>query len=493
MSKPDKGLIRKLVGYYSDPLGFVREVFPWGQGLLAGEEGPDVWQAEVLEDLGRMGKESSAAVRLAVASGHGVGKTALISWIILWFMSTRAHPQIVVTANTRFQLETKTWRELAKWHRLSVNRDWFEWTSTKFYYREHRETWFAAAIPWSKERSEAFAGTHEKDVLFLYDEASLIDAAIWEVTEGAMTTPGAVWVVFGNPTRNRGRFRECFGRFRHRWRRRQVDARTAKMANQAQIREWIEDYGEDSDFVRVRVKGQFPRASGNQLIGEDLVTSAAGRSLHKSVYRHGAKVLGVDVARFGDDQSVVIRRQGLAVLGIKKYREVDTMRLASIVGEEVVKWRPDAVFIDEVGIGAGVVDRLRQLGFEVFGVNAGARAGDSRRYYNLRAEMWVKMRDWLKSGGAIPLDVELQTDLIGPEYGFDASDRLQLEKKEDMKKRGLASPDCADALALTFAFPVAARGPGSRAVEVVTEYDLFGPRPEGGKGRRWEEQSISLR
>ncbi|MFH1091634.1 MAG: terminase, partial [Pseudomonadota bacterium] len=300
-------LMEDVAGFGHDPLGFVHYVFPWGEGALEGHAGPDSWQEDVLNELGR-GSAGTAALRLAVASGHGIGKTALIAWITLWFISTRAHPQIVVTANTKPQLETKTWRELAKWHKLALNHDWFEWTSTKFYLQEHPETWFAAAIPWSKERPEAFQGAHERHVLMIYDEGSAIDQAIWEATEGAMTTPGAVWVVFGNPTRNTGAFRQCFGRQRHRWITRQIDSRTAKMADKAQIQRWIEDYGEDSDFVRVRVKGEFPRAASNQSIPSDLVEAAAGKSLSPEVYSRAPRTLGVDVARFGDDQTVIVRR-----------------------------------------------------------------------------------------------------------------------------------------------------------------------------------------
>jgi hypothetical protein len=263
----DRDLAKRLSGYALDPLGFVRAVFPWGQGALAGEAGPDDWQADLLTALGQALRQAQAtgdAVRFAVASGHGVGKTALSAWLVLWFLSTRDHPQVVVTANTAAQLRNKTWRELAKWHRLAANKPWFVWTSDRFVFAESSETWFAAAVPWSKDRPEAFAGTHEKHVLMLFDEASAIADDIWDVAEGAMATPGALWVALGNPTRNSGRFRECFRRYRHRWTTRGVDSRQARKANGAQIQRWIEDYGEDSDFVRVRVRGVFPRAGNSQ-------------------------------------------------------------------------------------------------------------------------------------------------------------------------------------------------------------------------------------
>lgn len=459
--------------FYADPLGFVFFAFPWGEGGLKGQDGPDEWQVEVLRELGRGSISAQEAVRIAIASGHGIGKTALVAWIILWFIATRAHPQIVVTSNTKPQLETKTWRELSKWHKLMLGRDEFEWTATKFYMRANPETWFAAAITWSKERSEAFAGTHEENVLVIFDEASLIDDAIWEVAEGAMTTPGAFWVAFGNPTRNTGRFRECFGRFRHRWTGKQIDSRTAKMANKAEIDRWIEDYGDDSDFVRVRVKGQFPRASSLQFIGVDLVEAAAGRHVREDQYNDMPRIIGVDVARFGDDQSVIIRRQGLASWTPRKFREVDNMALVGLILQEIETWRPDAVFIDAGG-GTGVIDRLRQLGHHVIEVHFGAEATDKQHYRNKRAEMWGRTRDWLKAGGAIANDQDLRADLIGPEYGFTDKDQIQLERKEDMKARGLASPDCGDALALTFAYHVDRiedYGRGAHTRMAKTDYD----------------------
>ena len=474
----------RIAAFREDPLGFVRDVFPWGEGALIGEDGPDEWQAAFLGTLGEEVASARDAVKIAVASGHGVGKTALCAWILLWFLSTRPHPQVVVTANTKPQLEGKTWRELAKWHKLARHGHWFEWTATKFYLGQHPETWFASAVPWSRERSEAFAGTHEKHVLVVFDEASAIADEIWDVTEGAMTTPAATWLVFGNPTRNAGRFRECWRRYRHRWITREVDSRTAKKANKTQIEKWVADYGEDSDFVRVRVRGVFPRAASSQFIGSDAIFEAQRRE--PPPVDHAPVVMGVDVARFGDDQSVILVRQGQAVLDVQGYRGLDTMQTAARVGEAIRKWRPNGVLIDGVGVGGGVVDRVRQLGFRVTDVNAGAKAGDANSFYNLRAEMWSKMRDWL-GAGCLPADHrELADDLMAPEYGFDGRNRLQIEKKDDMKARGVPSPDWGDALALTFAAPVGDGAMEHRPAHAEAAYDPFdhdgaaGLRPRAG-------------
>lgn len=476
----EAALVESVVLWRDDPLRYVREAFDWRRGDLLEHDGPDVWQVDILEAVGgaiRSGASMQEALRVAVASGHGVGKSALVAWLILWAMSTRPHLNGVVTANTGTQLETKTWRELAVWHKRAINAHWFRWSATKFSQVDHPDTWFVAAIPWAKERSEAFAGQHAEHVLVIYDEASAIDDVIWQVSEGAMTTAGAMWFAFGNPTRNTGRFRECFGRFRHRWITRQVDSRTARMANKAQLKQWVDDYGEDSDFVRIRVRGVFPRAGSSQFIDADTIEAARTRAVDAD---HGAPlVMGVDVARFGDDQSVIRFRKGRDARSIppQAYRGIDTMALAGHVAHWAQRTNPAAVFVDGNGVGGGVVDRLRQLGVQVIEVQAGATARNESDYANKRAEMWGDLRDWLKGGGAVDDMHELLADLGGVEYGFDVRQRVQLERKDDMKKRGLASPDHGDALALTFAEPIMrqdVRAGVHLPATAESDYDIFG-------------------
>lgn len=469
------------VGMHMDnPSLFVQTAFTWGRGPLADYAGPDAWQAETLEEISAAvasGKSKQEAIRIATASGHGIGKSALVAWIILWAMlvpDTRG----VVTANTEAQLKGKTWAELAKWHRLCLYKNLWDCTATALISRaaEHTKTWRVDMVPWSERNTEAFAGLHNKGrrVLLMFDEASAIPDVIWEVSEGALTDADTeiIWCCFGNPTRNTGRFRECFGRYAHRWSTRRVDSRTAAMTNKALIRSWIDDYGEDSDFVRVRVKGEFPLAGSSQFIPSDTVASARGRSLTPEMYSHAPRILALDVARFGEDASVITKRQGLYCAPQRIFRNLDLMTLSGIVAKEIETWRPAVVFIDGVGIGAGVVDRLRQLGFDVTDAQAGAQALNPLKYRNRRAEMWDGMREWLKNG-AIPDDSALCDDLTGIEYGFTPLDALQLERKEDMKKRGLASPDRADSLALTFYAPVYVHS-GNVPRTARTTYDVMG-------------------
>jgi hypothetical protein len=468
---PEDRLIDLMAGCTRDPLRFVMVAFPWGEGELQGHAGPDDWQRGILVAVKDGLVTVAEALQIAVASGHGVGKSALVSWLILWALSTMPDTKGVVTANTETQLRTKTWAELAKWHRLSICKHWFIVTATAIYSvdPEHERTWRVDAIAWSERNTEAFAGLHNQGrrILAIFDEASAIPDIIWETTEGALTDQGTeiVWAVFGNPTRNTGRFRECFGRFRHRWVTRQIDSRTARLTNKEQIEQWVKDYGEDSDFVRVRVRGTFPRAGTLQFISSEVVEGAMSDKREAAVTLYDPLVMGVDVARFGDDASVIVVRRGRDARSFKaiKLRNVDTMILAARVVDEAAQLKVDAIFVDGGGVGGGVVDRLRALHQPVYEVQFGGKADRNIQtasgavaYANKRAEMWGLMRDWLEVG-MLPNDNELRDDLTGVEYGYTMQggiDKIQLERKEDMRRRGLASPDHADALCLTFAYPV---------------------------------------
>jgi len=451
----EQQLLEEIAEFYDDPLGYVMWAFPWGEagGPLEEYDGPDEWQIEQMEYIRKsIQNDPEKTIRDATSSGHGIGKTAEVSWIILWFMSTRAHANIVVTANTTSQLTTKTWRELALWQKRAINGHWFDWAASSFKHKDHPETWMANAIPNTEHNSEAFAGLHAKHVMTIYDEASGIPDKIWEVSEGAVTTPGAMWLCYGNPTKNTGRFVSCFTTDKGRWNTRKVDSRTCKMTNKKELQEWVEAYGEDSDFVRVRIRGEFPRAGSMQFVPSDIVDYGMALDLPMDAYIHLPIIFGVDVARYGDDKSVIAIRQGRKVHEIRKFRELNTMQLAV----EVVMAKKDypecaIMFVDGVGVGAGVVDRLRQLGHDVFEVNAGSKADDDELYYNKRVEMWDRLRKALRTGLDLPYDTDTRAALIGIEYGFDDKERMRLERKKDMKKRGLDSPDEGDALAHTYA------------------------------------------
>jgi hypothetical protein len=230
-----------------NPYAFVDFTFPWGEpGELEKADGPDHWQTVLLKTIEKELPNTKTALRMAVRSGHSIGKTAFLTWIALWWLSTRVNSKVVITANTKMQLDDKTWRELGKWHNLSIHKHWFNRTATKLAHVANPDRWYAINTPWSAERSEAFAGTHETNVLYIFDEASAIEDVIWEVSEGAMSNPeggDCMWLAFGNPTRNVGRFSRCFKRDSihrgGRWHTFEIDARKAKVSNKDEINAWI--------------------------------------------------------------------------------------------------------------------------------------------------------------------------------------------------------------------------------------------------------------
>jgi len=451
-----------------DPYAFVLYAFPWGDGELKDyPEGPEDWQKEVLIEISEGLKtgyiSTQQAIQIAVASGHGIGKSALVSWIIMWAISTFEDTKGIVTANTETQLKTKTWAELAKWHRMCITKSWFTFTATAIYSNqaEHEKTWRFDMVPWSKEKTEAFAGLHNKGkrIVVIMDEASAIPDSIWEVTEGALTDENTeiMWFAFGNPTRNQGRFHSCFNTFRHRWQHRQVDSRKVRITNKEQISKWELDYGEDSDFFRVRVKGEFPHASDHQFISTELVNSARGRHLGITDYNFSAVIIGVDRAWSGDNETKIYLRQGNMSKKLGTFiKDEDDVLVAGHVARWEDEYKADAVFID-FGYGTGLFSVGKQMGRQWKLVPFGGKADDTM-YANKRAEMWGRLKQWLKDGGSIPDDQDLVNDLIAPEAfsvqtGPNAG-KLILESKEAMQKRDIASPDDGDALALTFAFPV---------------------------------------
>jgi hypothetical protein len=451
---PNVELQEACVRYADDPEGFITFMYDWGQGPLKDWKGPDDWHKSVFTAIKEyLEGPETIPLCISVASGHGAAKTAFVAWVIHWFMSCRAHPQVVCTANTETQLNTKTWRELAKWHKLAANRDWFEWTATSYYLKDHPQTWKANAIPWSENNTEAFAGTHEESVLVVFDEASKIHDKIWEVTDGVFTTKKNIWIVCGNGTRNFGRFYECFNKNKAYWKTWQIDSRTCQAANRPYLDRLIEQYGgEDTDEARVRVRGLFPRSATRQLISSEAVEKAQNKEAEGWEYL--PKVMGVDIARFGENSSVICIRQGRKVYPLDVLPKQDLMTTAHYVSEKIKSERPLQVFVDGSGMGAGVVDRLRQLNFQVVDVNGGNQSLNPR-FLNKRAEMWWEMKEFIEGGCELPKDKRLKEELTCIEYDFTDKGRIRLDRKEDIAEQYGFSPDRADALAMTFAYPIA--------------------------------------
>lgn len=487
-----------------NPLAFVKFAFPWGKENTPLEKfkEPRAWQIDELTRITEHIKNNEARIKAgqmpevyqsATASGRGPGKSALTAWLNIWFMSCVLGGTAITTANTGAQLESRTWAELGKWHTLAINGHWFDRTTLKLrpmpWFEEALKKqlkidtgyYYAQAQLWQEENPDAFAGVHNHNgILLIFDEASGIPKPIWTVSEGFFTEPvlHRYWFCFSNPRRNTGEFYECFHKHRAYWYRRNIDSRSVEGTDKAKLNQIVEKHGEDSDEARIEVKGEFPRQGDSQFISREIVEGAAAREIVRDDY--AGLIMGVDVARFGDDSTVIYFRRGRDARSIKptKLRGKDNMQVANICAALIDEMKPDAVCVD-AGNGTGVIDRLREMGYKVTEVWFGSSSTEEE-WADYRTDLWDKMREWLK-GGCISDDSDLHDDLVGPNYEFDKLERIKLEAKEKMKKRGVASPDNGDALAVTFATKVAradlpAARKRSRSGGPVngSDYDIFG-------------------
>lgn len=453
--------VEHVMRWRADPVAFVREVL--------GAE-PDAWQVECLEAL-----VTSGFSRFCLKASKGPGKTTLLAWVVWWFLVTRPHPKVICTSITEDNLKDGLWSELAKWMANSpLIKDNFTWRAERITYNDAPETWFASARTWPKggdatQQADTLAGVHADFMLFIIDEAGGVPDAVAAAAEGGLANASkeegreALFVIAGNPTHLSGPlYRACTSE-RHLWWVKEIsgdpdDPMRAPRVSVEWARAQIAKYGRDNPFVLVNVFGKFPPGSANTLFGPDLVHECMSRRLGELVYKYEVKIMGVDVARFGDDRTVISLRQGPVVFMPKILRNLDTMAVAGQVALAFNKHKPDGLFIDQATFGAGVLDRLVQLGYPAQGVDFGGKpVMHPGRYTNRRAEMWFGMSEWAMRKGVLPNMPELVTELTAPVYQFDAENKMKLEKKSEIKKRTGISPDIADSIALTFAAPVAHR------------------------------------
>jgi len=492
-------LIEWLASVRDDPYEFALGAFPWGKpGILEKfPDGPLDWQRDIMFDIRDGLLTIDQAIQLATASGHGIGKSALVSMLTLWAFTTFPDTRGVITANTETQLKTKTWAELGRWFNLCwFTREHFTLNATSLISKDpdRERTWRIDMIPWSEKNPEAFQGMHNKGkrLLMIFDEASAIHDIIWETVEGATTDADTqiIWLTFGNPTRSVGRFRECFdgGKHHNYWKCRQIDSRTVAITNKSRFEQWIRTYGEDSDFVRIRVLGQFPRQGLMEFFMASDIDAAMSNEREIFIDASTPLAIGVDVARYGANKSVIYPRKGrdARTIARKVFNGISTVELSNHVFEAWLQWRPDGIFIDGGGVGGGVVDQCRSRNLFVHEVQFGGKdditgiANDNsgERYANKRAAMYGALRSWLKTGIVIK-DDELRSAMLAIRYTFNKADQIQLVSKEDLldENPGLEL-DALDALALTFGGPLApsltAGGdpPGQRDL-VESEYNPF--------------------
>lgn len=463
--------------FRDNPLVFVMWAFPWGQPgtPLENETGPREWQKRELIAIAEHIKENKRLMysgqppkvyKLAVASGRGIGKSTLVSWIVNWMLSCHYSSTTLISANTDSQISDVTFGEIGKWLSMSMTSFMFTQTQKSIdpapWYADLLKKdlkrdctyYYAKGRLWDADNPSAFAGPHSAvGMCLIFDEASGVPATIWTTAQGYFTdkNPYRFWLSFSNPRAGSGAFFECFHTTDTSWNLRNISSLDVEGIDHSELLEIIKKYGADSDEARVEVYGQFPKTGERQFISRAMVEDAANRVLTNYDYKSESLIMGVDVARFGDDKSVIAFRAGrdARTIPAQIYSGLDNMQLVEKIEQAIYKYNPDYICVDG-GAGAGVIDRLKQLGYKIHEVLFGSSSSEPQ-YFDHRTELYARLRDWLLTG-AIDNSQDLKSGLTNPEkelIGRESKEKL--ESKEKMKKRGIKSPDHADALALTFA------------------------------------------
>jgi len=443
MTQPQENPFIKLMARYrDDPVAFAREV--------AGIE-PDEWQVELLDAVA-----APAIRRVSVRSGHGVGKSTAVALAAVWHVLMRVPSKTVVTAPTSSQLFDACFAEMknvAK--RLKPPFDnLLELKSDRIELKSHPESTFISCRTSRAEQPEALAGVHSPSVLLIADEASGIPSSVFEAASGSMSGHSATTILTGNPTRNTGFFYDTHNRLRDDWYTMHVSCVDSPRVSEDFVEDMKRRYGEDSPAYHVRVLGNFPPSEEDTVIPVSLIEHAMANDI--KVHEDTIAIWGLDVARQGGDASVLCKRQGPVIHPLTVWRNLDLMQLTGAVKAEYDAMspskRPAEIIVDSNGFGAGVLDRLRELGLPARGLNVSERAMAKDTYLNLRAEIWFKMKMYLEGMDvSLPRDDALYAELAAPRYHFTSAGKLQVESKDSMKKRGVASPDRADAVALSLA------------------------------------------
>lgn len=427
--------------YRNDPVAFVQNVF---------NANPDQWQTEFLEAI----RDNNR--RISVRSGHGVGKSTAASWAMLWYLLTRYPVKVVVTAPTSSQLFDALFAEIKRWVKEMppALSELLEVKSDRIELKPSPTEAFISARTSRAEQPEALQGIHSENVMLVADEASGVPEAVFEAAAGSMSGHAAVTVLLGNPVRSSGYFYETHNRLKDEWFTLHVNCEKSKRVSKEFVREMAIKYGEESNAYRVRVLGEFPLSDDDTMIPFSVVEQAMNRDIEVDPF--ATVIYGIDVARFGSDKSALAKKKGGVITEVKRWKGLDLMQLVGAIKHEYdsedVEDRPLSIYIDSIGLGSGVVDRLREMGLPAIGINVSEAPAMKNSYVNLRGELWGKMKNWLEQRScALPKDDDLLAELTAPRYSFNSSGKLRVESKDEMKKRGLASPDLADACILTLA------------------------------------------
>ena len=454
MAKTENVFAQWVDRYHPDPVLFVKEVL----GV-----DPDPWQEKFLMAIARGDR------KISVRSGHGVGKSTASSWAMLWYFMTRSPVKVVVTAPTSSQLYDAMFAELKRWINtmplplqglLTVKQERIEFNAAP-------TEMFISARTSRAEQPEALQGIHSDNVMLVADEASGVPEQVFEAAAGSMSGHNAVTLLLGNPVRSSGFFYDTHTRLADEWTTFQVSCKDSPRVSDEYIQEMATLYGEDSNVYRIRVLGEFPKGDDDTVIPMDLLEQAVHRDVAPSL--HAPIVWGLDVARFGSDRSALCKRQGNAVIEpIKTWKNLDLMQLTGAVVAEYQalgpSQQPREILVDSIGLGAGVVDRLRELGLPARGINVAESPAMGGTYRNLKAELWYRAKAWLEARDCtLVRDDVLIAELATVRYSFTSNGKVQIEGKDEIRKRGLPSPDKADAFVLTFAGDAAIGMYGSAA------------------------------
>ena len=433
-----------VAAYRDEPVLFVTEV-------LGADPLP--WQREFLMHVAKGER------RISVRAGHGVGKSTACAWLLLWHMFTRMPQKSVCTAPTAGQLFDALFSEVKHWAQKLPEplRDTIEIFSDRIVQRGAPESSFISARTSSAERPEALAGIHSENVLIIVDEASAVPEPVFEAAAGSMSGHSATSVLIGNPTRNTGLFFKTHHQLSSDWQTMHVSCLDNRLVAKDFIKQIAATYGETSNAYRVRVLGEFALRDDDSLIPADLVDSAMIRDIALDTTQD--LIYGVDVARFGSDRTVICKRRGNVVIEFRHWSGEDLMSTVGRIVHEANTDKPYEICVDSIGLGGGVADRLRELGYNVRDVNVSESNALNQQAAKLRDELWIAAKDWLETRSVkLPKDDELRQELIGPTYSFTSNGKIKVEGKSEMKRRGLRSPDLADSLCLSFASQAAMIG-----------------------------------
>lgn len=452
-------LVRTIKRFRDDPALFVRSWF--------GVE-PDPRQQEIMAAVARGDRG------IAVKSGHGVGKTTLLGWLAVWWITVYLDAKVRITAPTSTQLHDTLLPEMKSWIRRmpdGVQDKLYAVKAERVEFKPAADRNFISAATSRADQPDAMQGVHATHTLIVGDEASGIPDPVYEASVGSMSSPHSTMLLAGNPVRNKGFFFDCFTKpgVMENWTPFTISCVDHARITPDFIEEQRQRYGEDSNAFRIRVLGEFPRGDDDAVIPMHLIQAAIDRDVEIV----GSVVWGVDVARFGSDATALAKRRGNGLLEpVRKWRGLDTMQVAAALKQEwdmtSPNMRPYDILIDVIGYGAGVVDRLREIGLPARGVNVSENPAMQNQYVNLRSELWYKIREWLeRRDSTMPRDEDLIADLAMPSYRFvPPKNRIMVQPKASRlggEYKGLAtSPNCGDALAMTFANTAASMVHGTR-------------------------------